>query len=211
MSDRHPKHRMRTLGRLAAGMVSVAILAGAGLWVSGHGRSMVSMMQHGQMHGAGMQHHGMDATGHNEVTMPGLRGLDASAEESAELAVMFRGFQTLSRTVETLPNGIRTVTTSSDPAVMEALVSHVYGMIGRVQDARDPQIFIQSPTLDIFFDRPDAIVTEMDLTDAGIVVVQTSGDPEVVAALHTHAAEVSDMAARGMDAVHEMMTRRAGN
>ena len=34
-----------------------------------------------------------------------------------------------------------------------------------------------------------------------------SPDPEVVAALHTHAAEVSDMADRGMQAVHERMMR----
>ena len=45
----------------------------------------------------------------------------------------------------------------------------------------------------------------------GIVVVQTSADPEVVAALHLHAAGVSHMVARGMHAVHEMMMTRASN
>jgi len=40
------------------------------------------------------------------------------------------------------------------------------------------------------------------------VVVQTSDDPEVVVALQTHAAEVSDMVDRGMQAVHEAMMRR---
>ena len=155
---------------------------------------------HGMIHG-----HGADGTGHDEVTMPGLRGLDATEEESAELEVMFRNFPTLSRRVEDLPNGIRTVTRSSDPAVMEALVSHVYGMTGRVAEGRSPQIFIQSPTLDIFFERPEALITEIEVTDEGIVVIQTSDDPELVAALHTHAAEVSDMAARGMQAVHERM------
>jgi len=35
--------------------------------------------------------------------------------------------------------------------------------------------------------------------------VQTSGNPEVVALLQKHAAEVSDMAERGMEAVHERM------
>ena len=83
-------------------------------------------------------------------------------------------------------------------------------MIGRVEQGRDPQIFIQSPTLDIFFARPEAIVTEIDVTDEGIVVTQTSDDPDMVTALHTHAAEVSAMAERGMDAVHEMMMRRMG-
>ncbi|GAB4262846.1 MAG: hypothetical protein Kow0013_08800 [Pararhodobacter sp.] len=161
-----------------------------------------------QMNGHGQPGHGHGHTDHDEVTMPGLRGENVTERESAEMQVMFRNFTTLTRSVENLPNGIRTVTSASDPAVMEALVSHVTGMIGRVQAGDDPRVFIQSPTLDIFFDRPEAIETEIEITDAGIVVVQTSDDPEIVAALHTHAAEVSDMAARGMQSVHERMMRQ---
>ena len=161
---------------------------------------------HGMMHG-----HGADGTGHDEMTMPGLRGLNATPEESAELAVLFRNFRSLSREVENLPDGIRTVTRSSDPAVAAALVSHVVGMIGRVEAKDDPQIFIQSPTLDIFFARAERIVTEIEVTDDAVVVIQTSDDPELVAALHAHAAEVSDMVDRGMHAVHERMMRQAGN
>ncbi|MCA0921465.1 DUF760 domain-containing protein [Pseudooceanicola nanhaiensis] len=167
------------------------------------------MMGHGP--GAGMHGHGADGTGHDEVTMPGLQGRNATPEESAELAVMFRNFPTFTREVTNLPDGIRTVTRSSDPEVMEVLISHVTGMIGRVEAQDDPQIVIQSPTLDIFFERSDRIETEIDVTDEGIVVTQTSTDPDLVEALHVHAAEVSDMAARGMQAVHERMMRRAGN
>ena len=116
-------------------------------------------------------------------------------------------FRLLTREVENLPNGIRTVTNSTDPDVMDALVSHVVGMIDRVAEKRDPQIIIQSPTLDIFFLRGDRIETEIEVTDEGIVVVQTSEDPELVEALQVHAAEVSDMADRGMQAVHERMMK----
>ena len=158
----------------------------------------------GHMHGAG-------GIGHDEVNMPGLRGLNATPEESAEIGGMFRGFQSFSRDVTLLPNGIRTVTTSSDPEVMAQLVSHVTGMIQRVTDKDDPQIFIQSPTLDIFFERGDKITSDIEITDAGLVVTRTSDDPEVVAAMHIHAAEVSAMAERGMQAVHEMMMQRAAN
>jgi len=155
--------------------------------------------------------HGADGMGHDEVTMPGLRGLNASPEESAEIAGMFRGFETFSRDVTLLPNGIRTVTTSSDPEVMAQLVSHVTGMIERVSNKDNPQIFIQSPTLDIFFERGDEITSDIEITDAGIVVTRTAEDRELIAALHTHAGEVSAMAERGMQAVHEMMMQRAGN
>ena len=45
----------------------------------------------------------------------------------------------------------------------------------------------------------------MEMTPKGIIVTQTSTDPKVVSLLQTHAAEVSDLAARGMAAVHERM------
>ena len=84
-------------------------------------------------------------------------------------------------------------------------------MIDRVERGDDPQIFIQSPTLDILFLNGAEMQSQIDVTDEGIVVVRTSTDPDVVAALHTHAAEISDMADRGMQAVHEAMMQRAGN
>lgn len=185
----------------------VATVFGIGAWaqMSGHG--------HGNGHGTGhgMAHHGADGTGHDETTMPGLRGLNVTEEESAEMAMLFRNFDQIDRSVTQLDNGIRTVTNATDPDVMDALVSHVIGMIGRVEEGDDPQVFIQSPTLDIFFVRGDAIETEIEVTEGGIVVVQTSDDPDVVTALQEHAAEVTAMADRGMMAVHEMMMKRAGN
>jgi len=193
--------------RAAIGLVAVATLVGGAILLP-QATSLAQMMGQG-MHGGHM--HGADGTGHDEVNMPGLRGLNATPEESAELAVMFRNFETITRQVTNLPNGIRTVTRSSDEEVMANLVSHVAGMIGRVGTGDDPKIIIQSPTLDIFFARGAGIRSDIDITDEGIVVVQTSDDPEVVEALHVHAAEVSDMADRGMQAVHEMMMKRAGN
>lgn len=197
--------------RLIRGVLVGAGLAGlvaAGLIAWDHGPAIAQMTGH--MHG-GMHGHGADGSGHDEVNMPGLRGENATAAESGELAVMFSNFQSFSREVTNLPDGIKTVTRSSDPEVMAALVSHVTGMIDRVGRLDDPRIMIQSPTLDIFFQRGDGIASDISVTDEGIVVVQTSTDPEVVMALQVHAAEVSAMAARGMDAVHEMMMTRAGN
>ncbi len=170
-----------------------------------HGQGMDHSEMHAQMHGKGAE------VDHSAMGMPGLRGLDATDEESTELAVMFDGFQTMTRTVENLDNGIRTVTSSSDPDVMDALVSHVTGMINRVEEGRDPKIMVQSPTLDIFFMRGDNLVNEIEITDEGIVVTQTTDDPELVEALHVHAGEVSRMAAGGMDALHEMMAERGSN
>jgi hypothetical protein len=157
------------------------------------------------MHGHGSK---MGMHQHDEVNMPGLSGENASPEESSDLAVMFRNFDTITREVKNLPNGIRTVTWSSDPKVMEVLVRHVVGMIDRVAQKDDPKIFIQSPTLKAFFMHGDEIKNEIEVTNKGLVVIQTSNNPALVTALHVHAAEVSDMADRGMAAVHDMMMKQ---
>ena len=94
---------------------------------------------------------------------------------------------------------------------MEALFNHAAGMIARVDESRDPQIPIQSPTLDYLFAHPDRITTDIEPTDNGLIVIQTSDDPKMVEALQTHAAEVSDLAARGMQSVHEAMSQRHHN
>jgi hypothetical protein len=191
--------------KLAVPFVALAVgAAGSFLLFGPEGPAYAQMGAHGMGMGHG---HGADGQ-HDEVNMPGLRGEDATNEESAELAVMFRNFQSIDRTAENLPNGIRTVTSSSDPEVFAKLVSHVTGMIQRVEEGRDPKIFIQSPTLDIFFVKGDAIETDIELTETDIIVTQTSDDPEMVEALQTHAAEVTDMADRGMAAVHDRMMRR---
>ena len=163
------------------------------------------------MHSSMHDRHSTNGMGHDIKNMPGLRGANASQAESDELAVMFENFDTISREVTNLPNGIRTVTRSTDESVMAVLVSHIIGMIDRVERGDDPQIFIQSPTLDILFLNGAEMQSQIDVTDEGIVVVRTSTDPDVVAALHIHAAEISDMADRGMQAVHEAMMQRAGN
>jgi len=189
--------------KLFWGFVAVLLAMAIGFWFA----QMRGYDAHAAMH-AKMQGEGGMHQEHDMVNMPGLRGRDATAQESEELAVMFRRFEEITRTVENLPNGIRTVTFATDEELMGVVTSHVIGMIDRVDMGRDPEVIIQSPTLDILFERRASIVTEMDVTEDGIVVIQTSDDPEVVAALHTHAAEVSAMVERGMEAVHEMMAAR---
>ena len=198
----------RSFGSPAVLFATCALIAGVFVAAAPEG---AQAQMHGRGIGAGMHGHGHNGTGHDEVNMPGLKGKNATETESSELAILFQNFRTITREVANLPNGIRTVTHSSDKAVMDILVSHIVGMIGRVETGDDPGIFIQSPTLDIFFERGDRIDTSIEVTDEGVIVVQTSEDPEIVEALQIHAAEVTAMADQGMRAVHEMMMSRAAN
>ena len=81
-------------------------------------------------------------------------------------------------------------------------------MVTRLEEGKNPEVFIQSPTLDALFGVYEDIDTEIEMTDKGVKVIQTSSNPEAVRLLQTHAAEVSDMAKRGMQAVHERMAKQ---
>ena len=149
--------------------------------------------------------HGKDHHQHNEMTMPGLQGKDISDDEVNDLKTLFRAHKDIDRHVENIPNGIKTITESNNPQLRDAIVNHVAGMVARLDQGQNPEVIIQSPTLDGLFRVHELISTEIEVTENGIAVIQTSNDPAVVRALQTHAAEVSDMAKRGMAAVHERM------
>jgi hypothetical protein len=161
------------------------------------------MMKH---HGSGGGHH-MRHT-HDEVNMPGLQGKDTTEEEVSDLKDIFRNHRDITRTVKNLPNGIRTITETKKDNLRDAVVRHVVGMVDRLEEKKDPKIIIQSPTLDVLFKGSHAIKTEINMTDLGVEVIQTSADPILVKALQKHAAEVTDMVKRGMRAVHESTSRQ---
>ena len=194
------KHSNRGLSKVLVFLAINFALLLAGCSESAHHKYME---MHAKHHGNGEKH-----IEHDTETMPGLKGENASDRESDEIATLFRNFETISREVENLENGIRTVTRSSDADVMQILISHSTGMIDRVKRKDDPKIIIQSPTLNAFFLQGDEIESSIEVSEQGLIITQTSKIPELVQALQTHAAEVTAMSDRGMDAVHEMMESR---
>jgi hypothetical protein len=98
------------------------------------------------------------------------------------------------------------VTESDDPQVAQSIQAHVASMQERLQEGRIFNLF--SPTLPVLFENKDKIETAVEMTGKGAVVVQTSADPRVVAALQAHAIEVSELARDGMAAM--MRNMRAG-
>ena len=142
---------------------------------------------------------------HNEMNMPGLQGKDTTEIEVSDLRTIFQKHIEIKRSVSNLPNGISTLTETKNPELRDAIISHVSMMITRLDEGKNPEVIIQSPTLDALFDVHNEIETEIELTDAGVIVKQTSTNPKVALLLQQHAAEVSDMSQRGMASVHERM------
>ena len=196
---------------LAIGVVlsaAVALAAGTVRAASLDHGSMRDMA--GPMGAMGQDHHG---PGMMRGMMRGMAmgvhdGSDATSAELDDIHALFQKNDRITRTVVNLPDGIRTLTESDDPAMAQTIKDHVAGMMQRVGEKRDPNLPIESPALKAIFQHYDKIETRIETTDKGILVTQTSNDPEAVTALQTHAGEVTDFAKRGMAAMHDAMMRR---
>ena len=142
--------------------------------------------------------------------MMGMNGGSATMEERRDIHGLLFNHDRVKRTVTNLPDGIRTVTESDDPEVAATIKKHVTDMGKRVEEGRDPGLPIESPALHSIFRDKDKIKTTYETTEKGIVVVQTSTDATAVKVLQDHAAEVTDLAQRGMVAAHEAMMKNGG-
>jgi hypothetical protein len=135
---------------------------------------------------------------------PGMMGMGHDAATMAQMGdihELFSNHDRITRTVTNLPDGIRTVTESDDPRIAQILKDHVATMRQRVDTGNDPGLPIESEALRSIFRNYDKIETKVETTEKGVVVVQTSTDPETVAALQQHASEVTDFVKDGMAAM----------
>lgn len=116
----------------------------------------------------------------------------------------------VTRRVTNLPNGVRTVTESSDPRLARLIKDHVATMAARVRKGDDPGFPMETPAVRALFRNGAKIVMHADTTATGVVFEQTSTDSATVVALQKHAAEVSDVVREGMPAVHRAMMASGG-
>jgi hypothetical protein len=175
-----------------------------------HGAMDHRGMDHGALHGAmgmgpgAMEPGAMDRT-RGPMAMGG--GDSAFAADMAIVHELLTNHRAITRTVVHLPNGIRTLTESSSPAIAGLIVSHVASMERRLEDGEVFNVF--SHTIPTLFDGYSRIRSEFGYTPTGVAVVQISDDPAIVEALQAHAAEVTELVDEGMIAMMRgMMERR---
>lgn len=106
------------------------------------------------------------------------------------------------RRVVDRPDGVETWTESDDPDVAARIREHVRQMGARLEDSRPIRPW--DPLFAEIFDHADAITMEIEDTETGVRVVETSDDPAVVLLIQQHAHRaVSEFVERGMDRAHE--------
>jgi hypothetical protein len=194
---------MRNRMIAAAGVLALA--AGAGTFVLTASSHEPEQASHDRsMHRVGAGH---DHAGHG---MMGGR-LDAATSADVDLIhELLDNHDLIRRTVEKLPDGIRTVTESDDPRIAKYIKDHVARMGQRVRAGQEMGLPMESPALLAIYRNRDKITTKVETTGKGSIVVQTSSDPDTVAVLQEHAAEVSELVRGGMHALHAAMMKNGG-
>jgi hypothetical protein len=137
--------------------------------------------------------------GRGMMNQPGRgRGMMNDPAHDADRQVLLALFDhrsEITRRVTQRPDGIETVTESTNPEVTRLLQAHVSAMLARVKDARP--IHQRDPLFAELFRYADRIDAQHQLTPTGVRVVETSGDPYVVKLLQAHAAVVDAFIANG--------------
>lgn len=188
-----------------AGIAALTVALGVGVY---------AFTAHSQDGRPGFGPFGMHQMGPGMMGMgPGMMGMAHDSATQSQLQVIHTllvNNDRITRTVTNLPNGIRTVTESSDPALAAQIKTHVADMGKRVDAGDDPGLPIESEALHAIFHDKDKIHTRYETTATGVVVEQTSDDAQTVAALQTHAAEVTDLVKGGMAALQTAMMKNHG-
>ena len=149
----------------------------------------------GTSSGSGMMGDGM--MGHGVMGGMMDSGTDSASRSDMGLVMqLFENHHRISRYVDELSNGVRTVTESDDARVAGLLQAHVARMYARIENG---QVFaMMSRTLPTMFREPKAYTRRLEIIPKGVAIEETSRDPAMVSVLHEHAREVTGFVEGGM-------------
>jgi hypothetical protein len=135
------------------------------------------------------------------------RGMDSGrmqrhAHDQQVFHTLLERHRELHREVENLPNGIRSVTTSSNPDLVALLKEHAHVMHRRLQEGFGLR-FWDAAFAEIFAQAGAVRMQVNDLSD-GVETIETSDDPNVVKLIQAHGQVVSAFVTEGFAAAQRI-------
>ncbi len=107
--------------------------------------------------------------------------------------------EAIERSVKKIRGGVETVTESDDPAIAATIQRHVASMHERIENG--PPIHIRDPLFAAVFAESDKIEMQIENTEKGVRVRETSDDPYVARLIQAHAEVVDLFVANGFTEV----------
>jgi uncharacterized protein YdcH (DUF465 family) len=123
------------------------------------------------------------------------------AEARATFHALLADHDKIHRAVEEIEGGVATTTVSEDPAIAKTIRVHVRQMQARVEKGDGLRYW--DPLFVEVFKHHDEIAMTIEDVPGGVVVRETSQNPEVAKLIRAHAKTVSEFAERGFDRAHE--------
>ena len=121
---------------------------------------------------------------------PGNRGGAGKDDlDHQTIQTLIQNRNQIRRKVENLPSGVRTVTETDNDQLRPVLIAHVKAMYERLEEGRP--IHMRDPLFRELFAHAKEINLVAKPTDKGLMVVETSDNPQVVKMIQEHAKVVS--------------------
>ena len=128
----------------------------------------------------------------------GMMGSATQADMSS-YTNLFDRHSEIRRTVEAIDGGVRTTTESDATDLVVQLQTHVSSMYTHLN--QHAEVTCMSSSLPTLFRNSNGYRRELSLTAKGVVVTETSTDPQLANAIRAHAQEVSGFVRDGMPAM----------
>lgn len=126
---------------------------------------------------------------HGGQTHPGADKSERHRRDQHVFHELLRRHKEIRREVSELPDGIRAVTESDDPALAGLIRAHAHEMHRRLGEGFGLRHW--DPAFVEIFARRDKLRLEVTDTPNGVVIEETSDDPNVVLLIRAHGAVVS--------------------
>jgi hypothetical protein len=144
---------------------------------------------------------------------PGIRlvdhnGMGVDAMDMSRYMEVFNRHSELTRTVEEIPGGVRTVTQSNSPDLVAQLQAHVSSMYSHVDEGAE--VMCMSGSLPTLFSRASDYRRQLTFITNGVMAEETADDPVLMQAIRAHAQEVTGFVRDGMPPMMRAMMGGAG-
>lgn len=148
---------------------------------------------------------GCGRSGSGDMMGSGMMG-GATAGDMSIYMELFARHTEIRRTVEEIPGGVRTVTESDAPELVAQLQSHVASMYEHLD--RGAEVTCMSESLPSLFRHAESYRRRLTVTPKGVIVTETSNEPQLTLAIREHAREVTGFVRDGMPAMMQGMMGR---
>jgi len=132
---------------------------------------------------------------------PGGRGHAGRGGMMQSAHELIANHKKITRTFEEIDGGVKSLTVTSDPALVATLREHVRQMSALLESGGGVRHW--DPLFAEVARHSDKIKMEYKDIENGIEVIETSKDPEVAKLIRAHAAKVSEFVSRGHEAMRE--------